>query len=298
MKKHAHVLIAAVLLVAACSKQYDSDFDPTVEHAAYTTEHPLVTFDAGHHNRHSIKSSYRPFAELLRHDGYRVEESRGIIAPPILRGVRVLAIVTAMGEDEKNETAAFSEAECAAIQQWVARGGSLLLVTDHYPFGQAVTSLARRFGVEMAGGMTFDERNYDESSRDDSQLVFSRENGLLAKHPINDGVSRVVTFTGQSIRGGAPLLRLSDSAVHRAAHPRVERRGGDVLVNVEYGPPQPASGWAQAVAVQHGAGRVVVTGEAAMLTAQRDGDRRIGMNLPGVDNKRWILNVLHWLSRR
>lgn len=289
--------MAALLLVVACSKEYDSDFDPAVEHPAYTTEHPLVLFDAGHHNHHSIESSYRPFAELLRRDGYRVEESRGVITTQTLREARVLAIVTAMGEDEKNETAAFSESECAAIEQWVARGGSLLLVTDHYPFGPAAASLARRFGVEMAGGMTFDERNYDESSRDDSQLVFSRENGLLATHPINDGVSRVVTFTGQSIRGGVPLLRLADSAVHRAAYPRVERRGRDVLVNVEYGPPQSAAGWAQAVAVEHSAGRVVVTGEAAMLTAQRDGNRRIGMNLPGNDNKRWSLNVLHWLSR-
>jgi hypothetical protein len=38
-------------------------------------------------------------------------------------------------------------------------------------------------------------------------------------------------------------------------------------------------------------------GEAAMASAQRDGGRRIGMNAPGADNRQFVLNTLHWLTR-
>jgi hypothetical protein len=42
---------------------------------------------------------------------------------------------------------------------------------------------------------------------------------------------------------------------------------------------------------------VVVLGEAAMITAQIDQRQyRFGMNQPGIDNRQFALNVLHWLS--
>jgi hypothetical protein len=41
---------------------------------------------------------------------------------------------------------------------------------------------------------------------------------------------------------------------------------------------------------------VVVLGEASMITAQLSGDI-FGMNSPGVDNKKFALNIFHWLSR-
>jgi hypothetical protein len=62
----------------------------------------------------------------------------------------------------------------------------------------------------------------------------------------------------------------------------------------------PATGRAQAVALQLGQGRVVVLGEAAMLTAQiTDGGRtRVGMQRPGHDNRRSALDLMYWLSGR
>jgi hypothetical protein len=68
--------------------------------------------------------------------------------------------------------------------------------------------------------------------------------------------------------------------VNRPAVPRVIRSGGDTGVEVQYGDPQPAGGWSQGVALEHGRGRVVVLAEAAMLSSQRMGERRIGMNHP------------------
>jgi hypothetical protein len=43
---------------------------------------------------------------------------------------------------------------------------------------------------------------------------------------------------------------------------------------------------------------VFVQGEAAMLSAQVAGseNRKVGMNVPGNDNKQYALNLMHWLS--
>jgi hypothetical protein len=41
---------------------------------------------------------------------------------------------------------------------------------------------------------------------------------------------------------------------------------------------------------------VVAVAEAAMLTAQEDGGRKIGMNAPGNDNRQFVLNMMHWLA--
>jgi hypothetical protein len=42
----------------------------------------------------------------------------------------------------------------------------------------------------------------------------------------------------------------------------------------------------------------VVQGEAAMLSAQIAGPEKfkMGMNVPGNDNRQYALNVMHWLS--
>ena len=46
-----------------------------------------------------------------------------------------------------------------------------------------------------------------------------------------------------------------------------------------------------------GSGRVVVMGEAAQLSAQVFGEgERFGMNMPGIDNRQLVLNIMHWLS--
>jgi hypothetical protein len=289
-------LLSIVLLAAAaCSRDYDASYPVDVAPPAYTARHPRVLFEEAHHNRHKTTTSYRPFATLLENDGYDLIPLREAVTPAALAPAEALIVVLAMGRDDANLTLAFTEAECDAIESWVRGGGSLLLVTDHFPFGQDVANLTRRFGVESSGGMAFDAQHSEPG--DDSQLVFSHENGLLADHPITRGVRRVVTFTGESLRGGTPLLRLAETAVNRPATPHVSRDGNDTRVQVVYGDPQPARGWSQGVTVEHGRGRVVVLADAAMLSAQRDGARRIGMNYPNCDNRQFALNVMHWLTR-
>src|SRR5262245_18695101 len=237
---------------------------------------------------------------MIRSDGYTLRTAEGAFTAEELRGVGILVIVLPRGANPTNDSAAYSEAECAAIAEWVAAGGSLLVVADHWPYGLAARSLARRFDIDLSGGFTEDPK-YHEPERGSSHLVFSRENGLLVDHPITRGVTRVLSFTGPSMKGpdrAALFLLLSDSATDRPPGPaRVERDGGDDRVIMQYGDPQPAGGHAQGIALEFGRGRVVVLGEAGMLRAQRDRTGLVGMNVPGYDNRQLALNIMHWLSR-
>ena len=63
--------------------------------------------------------------------------------------------------------------------------------------------------------------------------------------------------------------------------------------------PVSAAGRAQGVALKFGKGRVVVMGEAGMLSAQLAGPNKtaFGMNRPGIDNRQLALNIMHWLSK-
>jgi hypothetical protein len=158
----------------------------------------------------------------------------------------------------------------------------------------------------MSGGSVEDTLHYDVASEDWTQLVFEREDSLLLAHPITEGrdaserIERVMTFMGQSLSGppgSVSFLRLSSDAVDRAPNVQVDRDGDDTRVTVTQGAATSAAGRAQGLAFEYGRGRVVILGEAAMLTAQRQNDRQFGMQLPGIDNKQLALNVMHWLSR-
>ncbi|HSJ65516.1 MAG TPA: DUF4350 domain-containing protein [Gemmatimonadaceae bacterium] len=301
------VAAAAALLIASRDRSYDRAFDARVTDPAYRVDGPVVLYDESHRNTHTTTGGYKPLADLLRSDGYEVRVARQPLTASTLQGVSVLVLALGRGANDANDEAAYSEVEAGAIDAWLRRGGSLLLITDHWPYGTAVASLARRFDVDMGAGLVQDSTHHDPE-RGDSHLVFAEENGLLGDHPIIHGrneaerVRRVLTFTGQSVQGPARavgFLTLSDAATERPpGAPHVERDGGDVRVSMEYGPPVSAAGRAQGLALEVGAGRVVVLGEAGMLRAQRErGGALVGMNVPGYDNRQLALNIMHWLSR-
>ena len=115
-------------------------------------------------------------------------------------------------------------------------------------------------------------------------------------------VERVLTFTGTSMLGppgAVPLFSFAPTAVeYPPGEPRFERNGDDVRMTMDYGEPVPASGRAQAIAMELDNGRIVILGEAGMLRAQgRKEASRVGMNVPGYDNRHLALNIMHWLSR-
>lgn len=298
--------VAAVLAVSACGESVE--FDARVDRPAFPEgSGPVVLFDEGHHNRHEMDGTYEPFAELVRNDGFQVRAIEGPLNEETLRQGAILVIVTAQSQTETNAESAFTPAEVRAVADWVEAGHSLLLVTDHYPFPNAAAELAHRFGLDTGKGMVFDSKHFRDGTRDDSRLIYSTENGLLAAHPITRGrnpaesVRVVETFTGDAFKrvdsksGG--LLNLADSARIHVGVPTVTREGGDTKVSVEFVNPRSGAGWAQGVAFDFGKGRVVAYAEAAMLTAQEDGGRKLGMNAAGNDNRQLVLNSMRWLAR-
>ena len=56
-------------------------------------------------------------------------------------------------------------------------------------------------------------------------------------------------------------------------------------------------GLVQGAFMPYGNGRIVVFGEAAMFTAQLQGNKKFGMNAPdAAQNVQFLLNVIHWLD--
>ncbi len=270
-------------------QQADPNFDASVKQPANTNTHPIVLVDQAHNNFHTINGSYKPFADLMTNDGYTVLPNNNKFTQASLQDCSVLVIVNALGTSGGS---AFTQEECSAVAQWVNSGGSLLLIADHNPFGGASQSLANKFGVNMSDGGTLDEAHADlQNGGNTGWLIYSRKNGLLDNDFITNGrnanetVNIAETFAGQSLKGpqgSIAFLRLADTAI-------------DILPS---GKSVSDVGRAQGVAIQSGQGRVVVLGEAGMLTAQltRGGDVKAGMNREGIDNKQLALNMMHWLS--
>lgn len=289
------VLLLAFAWLALAQQQADPEFNTSVENPAYSRSGPRVLFDEAHHNFHTVDGRYKPFVDLLMNDGYQVIRNRKPFAKASFDSFKVLVIANALGaeemDDEGADHPAFTEEEVKAVYDWVKSGGSLLLIADHAPFGAAAAGLSTKLGVDMSKGYTFDAAN--SLARAGSLLIFSRENKLLGSHPITEGrnekerVNRVLSFTGQSLKGpdeSFAILKLSDTAQDAVSHEQNE------MVS--------AAGRAQAVALKIGKGRVVVQGEAAMLSAQIAGPEKfkMGMNHEGYDNKQYALNLMHWLS--
>ena len=279
----------------------DPDFKAIVENPAYTKSFPRVLFDEGHNNSQTRMGRYKPFADLIELDGYQIALGRKIFSKESLETFKVLIIADALGaedvDDEGAGNPAFADNECDAVRDWVKSGGSLLLIADQAPFGSAAEILAKRFSVDMSKSTTRDPANHEKESDDQSWIIYSRENKLLLDHPITAGrgdaekVSRVIAFAGQSLKGpegSAVILKLADTAVDVTR----EATGGEPPAQTS------AAGRAQGIALKFGKGRVVVWGEAGMLSAQVSGhDRRpVGINYPGIDNKQLALNIMHWLS--
>jgi hypothetical protein len=301
--KQRTLLVALVALSSSLVAQVfgqqvaDPNFDTKVAKPAYAKKkHPKVLFDEAHNNFHTASGRYKPFADLITSDGYAVTPNKVKFTRDALKGFDVLVISNALGAAQMGtpeaSNPAFTDEECDAVREWVQRGGSLLLIADHAPMGSANQRLGERFGVEMSKMYTLDPANTPKEDNNPGFIVYTRERGL-AEHPITNGrdaterVNRVIAFTGQSLKASADaavLMQLADTALD--AMP-----GG--------GQPVTAKGRAQGVAMKFGKGRVVVMGEAAMLTAQLAGANKtpFGMNRPGTDDRQLALNIMHWLSK-
>ena len=289
-----HICLGSILFAQQIA---DPNFDTKVAKPAFPAKHPKVLFDEAHNNFHTATGRYKPFADLITNDGYQVTPNPQKFSPQTLKGYDLLVISNARGAPQSNaveaSNPAFTAEESDAVRDWVKTGGALLLIADHAPMGAANQILGQRFGVDMSKMYTIDEQNFERESNNRGFIVYTRESGRLADHAITRGrndserVNKVIAFTGQSLRGpidSVAFMKLADTAQDRIPDPN--------------NTPISAAGRSQGLALKFGKGRVVVLGEAAMLSAQiaDQSQMKFGMNWPGIDNRQLALNIMHWLS--
>jgi hypothetical protein len=260
-------------------------------------EGPKVMIDEAHNNFHTSKGRYFPFCKVLALDGYQIVRGESSFEKKYLTGINILVIANALATENTNEwrlpnPSAFTPDEINVIQEWVSNGGSLFLIADHMPFAGAATDLAAAFGFKIYNGFAIDTLN--KSGHD----LFTRSEKTISDNVItngtkNDPVDSIVTFTGQAFDIPAranSIITLDDSFIIYLCDVAWEFDKSTPRVN--------GKGKSQGAFMNHGKGKVVLFGEAAMFSAQVAGKKnKIGMNSEkGKNNYQLLRNIIYWLS--
>ena len=295
---------AIILTLVACNDNKvkpDNEFDVSVSDPKLKSTKPKVLFDEAHKNHHQIETTYNPFATLITNDGCSVKSIDKPIDNTALANTDVYIIATAMGKEDPGDKSPFAQNEVDLIEQWVKNGGSLLLITEHFPFGLAMSPVLNKFGVQVHNGYVEDTLLNNKDVRD--ALLFTKSKGNLnPTHPILDKVERLNTFTGSSVKGDSTWTQLfifTPNAQNFNVKVNVKKDGGDITTSVEYADFYSANGYSQGICKEYGKGKVVVLAESAFLTAQFDRNiNKYGMNSPDEDNKQFVLNLIRWLATK
>lgn len=278
----------------------DSTFRYNVKDPAFKGgDGPLVLVDIYHHDQDVKEGNYQPLFNLLQSDGFRIQFLDTAFTQSALKAGTILIIIDALSEKNIDNWTlpvypAFTEKEAEAVYEWVMQGGSLLLSADHMPFAKSASVLAGRFGATFSNGFAIDTVTWDP-------LIFRKEDKTLTNHDItnglnqNDEVDSVATFWGSAFQIDKNKLEgiflFGDNVITYDPDTAWRFRS--------YTPTYSVKGWCQAAAGHFGKGRVVILGEAGMLTAQLTGPKRIktGMNSSiAKQNALFILNIMHWLT--
>jgi hypothetical protein len=303
MKKLLIIVSVAVLctLLARGQQVPDTSYAPAIGNPAYAPgKGPVVYIDEGHFNFHTRGDRYMPFARLLERDGFRTEGYTGKFEAKGLSSVRILVISNALHPDNvenwyKPVHSAFTPKETETVRQWVEAGGSLFLIADHMPMGGAAAEMAAAFGFGFTDGFALDTAHAGPA-------LFCRSDGTLADNVLTDGrdaderVDSIYSFTGQAFTipdAASPVLTFDDRHLLLLSDTAWVFNERTIF--------KPISGWSQLAFREYGKGRVVMSGEAAMFTAQLAGPQKVsvGMSSPfAKGNHQLLLNIVHWLDGR
>jgi hypothetical protein len=308
----AFVLSLSTVFPAFAGQVIDPVYVPDVANPEYPPA-PVILFDHGHYNFHRVDARYTGFRDLLTADGYNVRAVDGAYVAydpdtgSLLESAfdrdkgkgRVLVIANACAagypETSCDAAPALTAEEVEKILAWVRRGGGLFLIFDHSPF-DPIENLLNSLGITIvSSGAVY--------MNDVTKFEFNRSAGLNANSAIvngraaNESVDKVRVFTGSAFRLSAPV----QDAVYQ---PMLTLQPGAVTYDGE-----PVDGAFMGMAIRLGAGRVYVSGEAGMFSAQLITDvsgnlsRYMGMNAPANDpdanhNAQYLRNIVHWLDGR
>lgn len=291
-----NLIIALFFTVFAQAQvfQPDSEFAPRVVNPFFKDNHPIVLIDQGHNELGAKDGRYAPLEALLKSDGFDLKKSNGKITPASLKGVRVFYVSAAQGEVVNGKvTSVFTDHEIAVVEKWVKQGGSLLLMADHAPIGNAIHAFAEKFGFKVSDGEVNDQKNFFPALSDASHLLFTRENHLIQDHPITNGknpnqqLKKVVAYSGQAVKGpsGSKIIL----ALAPSAYSYFSQDSSKVPLEADY---------SEAISARYGRGRIVVFGDGTVFTSkiQLKKKQNEGMNRTDTDNVQMATNTFRWLA--
>ena len=155
------IVFGLATLLLACSdspQQSDPDFRPKDRVAHFSSDSgPLVLIDEAHNNFLTMSGRYKPFAQVLESDRFKVSSNDKAITENLLRQVDILVIANALDRKRQDWLPPYGEAlndhEVEALKSWILNGGSLFLVADHTPFPKTIENLALALGFQFINGL-------------------------------------------------------------------------------------------------------------------------------------------------
>ena len=300
MKVVLFTILFVSILFSGAQPTIDSTFRVTIDQPMFQgNARPSVLIDEAHNNVHKKEGGLYSFTRMMEEDGAKVFANEQIFTIELLSEYDVLIIVNALHDSNvgnwKNPClSAFTETEIDAVEYFVRSGGSLLFVADHMPLGGAAQDLAKKFNIEWSNSFAMQNGNHWPPS------VFERDAETLLDSPVTvmsangKQVSKVGTFTGSAFRTMEevlPFLVFDNS--HTLLMPEIAWQFNKKTKN------ESAEGWLQGACMNYGKGKMVLLGEAAMITAQMRGKTEIGMNSPNApENAQLALNIFRYLAAK
>jgi hypothetical protein len=269
----------------------DNSIEITVEQPSYPGNGPTIAIDGGHNNFHTLDGRFGPFGRLMRLDGYTVQAIQSFEKEE-LEKIDVLVIsnplhVSNLGNWENPCPSAFTDEEIKTLRKWVQKGGRLLLIADHMPFGGAAQELAQAFGFDFANGFAMGQQGTWPPD------TYEKSAGTLEEHPITEGIPKLAAFTGSAVKAPKKATVLSRfSEEYRILLPAVAWEFSEET------PSEPGSEYVHSAIMKVGKGRIAVFSEAAMFTAQvaNEGKTKIGFVSEVAEyNQQFIIQLMRWL---
>ncbi|MEL6256640.1 MAG: hypothetical protein AAFR87_31865 [Bacteroidota bacterium] len=294
-------LILFKVLYLSAQQNGDPDFSPLIAHPSYPkNKGSQVLIDEGHNNFHTLEGRYQSFAKVVAADGYKMGALKGNISKEKLSDCHILVISNALHQSDLEDwilpnPSAFTKGEIEILNGWVKDGGSLFLIADHMPFPGASAELAASFGFTFRNGFALETERRGGS-------LFDRNSNNLSSNLLSNGrneteqIDSIFSFTGQGFKipdEAHPILSLGADFQSLEPDTAWKFNPGTPRVSLE--------GHHQLAYMEYGKGRLVVSGEAAMFSAQVTGPqkRKVGMNAPyAKDNYKLLLNIIRWLDHQ
>ena len=293
MKSPLLTLCFIMLAISAWPQQIpDTSRFFTIADPQFTSgQGPVVIVDAAHNNFHTLDGRYAAFGNILKGDGYRTVSNEKPITPEVLADCDIYVIsnplhASNVGNWQVPNPSAFTPEEITALQEWVDAGGRLFLIADHMPLAGAAQDLGRAFGFEFFNCFATDNNQTPD--------YFSYENGMLHDTEITQGIDSILTFTGSAFAiptNATSLASFSEEFILLLPVVAWQFTDDTPFFN--------GKGLHQLAYRTYGEGKVFVSGEAAMFSAQLAGpqQQRMGLNNPAArKNIDLLRRIMAWLA--